>query len=127
MLALPLSPPVPVAPALVGPFLAELFFNGTLLTPALLFVDNAEVWVTAPPVLALPSPIAVPVAVALVFPIVAEVFFGGALLTPALEMVDGAEVWVATPPVVLAIVQLAGLFLCILAQGPFFFNSARGQ
>lgn len=126
MLALPFSPAVPVAAALVGPCLAELFFNGALLTPALLFVDNVEVWVTAPPVLALPSPIAVPVVVALVCPILAELFFDGALLTPAVEMVDGAEVWVATPPVVLAVVQLAGLFLCILAQGPFF-NSARGQ
>ena len=127
MLALPFSPAVPVATALVGPFLAELFFNRALLTPALLFVDNAEVWVTAPPVLALPSPMAVPVVVALICPLFTELFFNGALLTPALEMVDGAEVWVVTPPVVLAIVQLAGLFLCILAQGPFFCNSAGGQ
>ena len=115
VLALPSSPAVPV-----GPFLAELFFNGALLTPALLFVDNAEVWVTTPPVLALPSPTAVPVVVALVGPFLAELFFNGALLTTALEMVDGAEVWVAIPPVVLAIVHVAGLVLCILAHGPFF-------
>ena len=92
------------------------------MTPAfLLFVDNAEVWVTIPPVLALPSPTAVPVVVALVGPFfLAELFFNGALLTTVLEMVDGAEVWVATPPVVLAIVHVAGLVLCILAHGPFF-------
>ena len=121
MLALPLTPAVPVAAALV---LAELFFNGALLTLALPFV--AGVWVTAaPPVLALPSP----VVVALVCPFLAELFLNGALFAAALEMVDGAEVWVVAPdpPVVLAIVQLAGLFSCIFAQGPFFLNSARGQ
>lgn len=98
------------------------------MTPALLFV--AGVWVTAAlPVLALPSPIAVPVVLALVCPFLAELFLNGALLTAALEMVDGAEVWIETPDpsVVLAIVQLAGLFSCIFVQGPFFFNSARGQ
>lgn len=124
MLALPLSPAGPVAAALVGPFLAELFFNGVLLTPALLFV--AGVWVTAAlPVLALPSPIAVPVVLALVCPFLAELFLNGALLTAALEMVDGAEVWIATPdpPVVLAIVQLAGWlvsFRAFLPRVPFF-------
>ena len=90
MLALPLSPAVPVATTFVGPFLAELFFSGALLTRALLFV--AEVWVTAAlPVVALPLPIAVPVVVALVCPFLAEHFLNGALLTAALEMVDGAK------------------------------------
>ena len=69
------SPPAPVSiiVALVGAFLAaELFFDRALLTTALLLVDNAEVWVAAPPVLPLPSSPAVPVVVALVGPFLAE-------------------------------------------------------
>lgn len=50
MLALPPSPAVPVVVALVGSFLAELFFNGALLTTALEMVDGAEVWAATPPV-----------------------------------------------------------------------------
>ena len=50
MLALPSPTAVPVVVALVGPFLAELFFNGALLTTALEMVDGAEVWVPTPPV-----------------------------------------------------------------------------
>ena len=50
MLALPSPTAVPVVVALVGPFLAEFFFNGALLTTALEMVDGAEVWVATPPV-----------------------------------------------------------------------------
>lgn len=120
--------PVPITVALVGAFLAaELFFDRALLTTALLLVDNAEVWVAAPPVLALSSSPAVPVVVALVGPFLAELFFNGALLTLGLLFVDNAEVWVTTPPV-LALPSPTAVPVVVALVGPFlaelFFNGA---